>query len=155
MQETQEMLVRSLDWENPPEKGMATHSSILNLGNPLDRGAWQTIVHVVAKSHTWMSTYAMPVIFFFFKKERKAPELGMISRSFRWSISFQFLVAGRRPRTCAAGSAVTLQVWILRALWDPKHLQWINNYDSGMYEPQVLLMLESLLDLPPKSPIHK
>ena len=93
MQETQEMLVRSLNWENPPEKGMATHSSILNLGNPLDRGAWQTIVHVVAKSQTWMSTYAMPVIFFL-KKERKALDLGMISRSFHGSISFQFLVAG-------------------------------------------------------------
>ena len=112
MQETQEMLVRSLNWENPPEKRMATHSSILNLGNPLDRGAWQTIVHVVAKSQTWMSTYAMPVIFFL-KKERKAPDLGMISRSFHGSISFQFLVAGRRPRTCAAGSAVTLQAWVL------------------------------------------
>ena len=29
MQETEEMQVRSLDWEDPLEKGMATHSSIL------------------------------------------------------------------------------------------------------------------------------
>ena len=29
MQETQEMWVRSLVWEDPPEEGMATHSSIL------------------------------------------------------------------------------------------------------------------------------
>ena len=29
MQETQEMWVRSLDWEDPLEKEMATHSSIL------------------------------------------------------------------------------------------------------------------------------
>ena len=29
MQETQEMWVRSLGWEDPLEKGMATHSSIL------------------------------------------------------------------------------------------------------------------------------
>ena len=29
MQETQEMLVQSLGWEDPLEKGMATHSSIL------------------------------------------------------------------------------------------------------------------------------
>ena len=28
-QETQEMQVRSLSWEDPPEKAMATHSSIL------------------------------------------------------------------------------------------------------------------------------
>ena len=30
MQETQEMWVQSLDWEDPPEKEMATHSSILS-----------------------------------------------------------------------------------------------------------------------------
>ena len=29
MQEMQEMLVRSLGWEDPQEEGMATHSSIL------------------------------------------------------------------------------------------------------------------------------
>ena len=29
MQETQEMRVRSLGWEDPLEKGMVTHSSIL------------------------------------------------------------------------------------------------------------------------------
>lgn len=58
MRETQEMLVRSLGWENPLEKGLATHSSIL---------------------------------------------------------------------------------------------QWFNSYDSGMYEPQVPLLLENLLDLPRKN----
>ena len=36
MQETQ---VRPLDWENPREKGMATHSSVLALENSMDRGA--------------------------------------------------------------------------------------------------------------------
>ena len=30
MQETQEMQVRSLGWEDPLEEGMATHSSILD-----------------------------------------------------------------------------------------------------------------------------
>ena len=30
MQETREMLVRSLDWEDPVEKEMATHSGILS-----------------------------------------------------------------------------------------------------------------------------
>ena len=29
MQETQEMRVQSLNWENPLEEGMATHSSVL------------------------------------------------------------------------------------------------------------------------------
>ena len=38
MQETQEMQVRFLGWEDLLEEEMATHSSILGLGNPMDRG---------------------------------------------------------------------------------------------------------------------
>ena len=34
MQETQEMQVESLGWEDPLEEGMATHSSILAWGIP-------------------------------------------------------------------------------------------------------------------------
>ena len=48
MQETQ---VRSLGWEDPLEKGMATHSSIL----PREfhgQGAWQATVHGFTKSQT-------------------------------------------------------------------------------------------------------
>ena len=41
MQETQEAWVWSLGQEDPLEKEMATHSSILCLGNPMDSGAWQ------------------------------------------------------------------------------------------------------------------
>ena len=32
--------VPSLGWEDPLEKGMATHSSILAWKNPMERGAW-------------------------------------------------------------------------------------------------------------------
>ena len=39
----QDTWVQSLGWEDPLEKEMATHSSILAWGNPMDRGAWQTI----------------------------------------------------------------------------------------------------------------
>ena len=45
-----ETWVRSLDWEDPLEESMATHSSILAWKIPMDRGAWQATVHVVAKS---------------------------------------------------------------------------------------------------------
>ena len=38
--------------ENPLEKGMATHSSILAWRISMDRGAWWAIVHGVAKSQT-------------------------------------------------------------------------------------------------------
>ena len=37
---------------DPLEKGMATHSSYSCLGNPMDRGAWQVIVHGVVESQT-------------------------------------------------------------------------------------------------------
>ena len=51
----QELQVRSLGQEDPLEKEMATHSSIPCLGNPMDRGAWWTTVHGVAKSQTPLS----------------------------------------------------------------------------------------------------
>ena len=43
MQETQEMQVQSLGWEDPLEEGMTTHSSILARRIPTDRGAWWAI----------------------------------------------------------------------------------------------------------------
>ena len=46
MQETQ---VQPQSQEEPLEKEMATYSSILALGNPMDRGAWQTTVDGVTK----------------------------------------------------------------------------------------------------------
>ena len=51
----QETWIRSLGQEDPLEKGMATHSSILGWRIPKDRGAWRAIVHGVAKSRTRLS----------------------------------------------------------------------------------------------------
>ena len=48
----QEIRVRFLDQEDPLEKGMATHSSILAPENSMDRGAWQATVHGVIKGRT-------------------------------------------------------------------------------------------------------
>ena len=47
-----ETWVRTLGWEYPLEEGTATHSSILAWRIPMDRVAWQTRVHGVAKSLT-------------------------------------------------------------------------------------------------------
>ena len=47
-----ETWVWSLGWENPLEKGTATHSSVLAWKIPMDRGAWQATTHGVAKSWT-------------------------------------------------------------------------------------------------------
>ena len=52
-----ETWIQSLGWEDPLEKEMATHTSILawEKKNPMDRGAWQATVHGVAKSRTRLS----------------------------------------------------------------------------------------------------
>ena len=48
----QEMKVQSLGQEDPLEKRMATHSSILAWKTSMDREAWRATVHGVAKSWT-------------------------------------------------------------------------------------------------------
>ena len=44
--------VQSLGWEDPLEKGMVIHSSILAWTIPMDRGAWRATVHGFANSQT-------------------------------------------------------------------------------------------------------
>ena len=51
----QKTWVQSLGWEDPLEEGIATHSSILAWRISMGRGAWQPIVHGVAKSRTQLS----------------------------------------------------------------------------------------------------
>ena len=50
--EMQETWVRSLGWEDPLGEDMATRSGILAWRIPMDRGAWQAVVHRAAKSWT-------------------------------------------------------------------------------------------------------
>ena len=57
MQETQ---VKFLGWEDPLEKELATHSSILGLENPMDREAWQATVHGVARVRHDLLTKSPP-----------------------------------------------------------------------------------------------
>ena len=52
MQEMQELQVQFLSREDPLEEEMATHSSILTMGNPMVRGAWWATVHGIATSWT-------------------------------------------------------------------------------------------------------
>ena len=51
----QETRVQSLHWEEPLEEGMATHSSILALRIPMNRGAWWVAVHGVTNSQTQLN----------------------------------------------------------------------------------------------------
>ena len=50
-----ETLVRLLGQEDPLEEGMATYSSILAWGIPMDRVAWRATVCGVAKRWTRLS----------------------------------------------------------------------------------------------------
>ena len=45
-----ETWIPSPGWEDPIEKGTATHTSILAWRIPIDRGAWQTTVHAGTES---------------------------------------------------------------------------------------------------------
>ena len=63
MQETQEMKGQSLGQEDPLQKDMATHCSVL----AMDKGAWQATVHRVAKSWTWLKQLSTT---FIVKKKR-------------------------------------------------------------------------------------
>ena len=47
-----ETCVQSLGREDPLERSMATHSSILACRIPMDRGAWWAAVHVITESDT-------------------------------------------------------------------------------------------------------
>ena len=49
----QQIWVPSLGWEDPLEKEMATHSSILAWRIPMDRGAWRAAVQGVTKE--WLN----------------------------------------------------------------------------------------------------
>ena len=51
----QETQVWYLGWEDPPEKEMLTHSSILAWRSPMDRRAWWATLHGVTKSRTRLS----------------------------------------------------------------------------------------------------
>ena len=53
--EMQDTWVRTLGWEDPLEKGMATHSSILAWRIPMDRGSWCATAHGVAKGRKQLS----------------------------------------------------------------------------------------------------
>ena len=48
---TRETWVWSLGWEDPLEKGMATHSCILAWRIPWTEGAWWVTVHGITKNH--------------------------------------------------------------------------------------------------------
>ena len=53
-----ETWVQSLGWEDPLEKGIATHSSVLAWRTHMDRGTWRAATYGVAESPTQLSAQA-------------------------------------------------------------------------------------------------
>ena len=58
-----ETRVQSLGWEDPLEKGMATHSSILAWRNPMNRGARWATVYGIAKIRKRLVTITFTFFF--------------------------------------------------------------------------------------------
>ena len=58
----QETWIQSMSWEDPPEKGMGTHSSMLAWRIPY-RGASWAIVHRAANSRTQLSDKHLILLF--------------------------------------------------------------------------------------------
>ena len=68
------MQIRSLGWEDPLEKEMATHSSILPWEILMDRGDWYAAVHGVAKrvKYDWVTKQHL---YSLFKKKTIKPHI--------------------------------------------------------------------------------
>ena len=58
----QETWVQYLGREDPLEKEMAIHSSILTCKNPMDRGAWRATVHRVVRVGHDLATKPPPSV---------------------------------------------------------------------------------------------
>ena len=61
MQELQEPQVQSRGQEDPMAESMAAHFSILTWRIPLDRRAWQSTVHRIARSQTQLKQLNMQI----------------------------------------------------------------------------------------------
>ena len=57
------MWVSSLGWEDPLEKEIVTHSSVLAWRIPMDRGAWRATVYGVAKSQTQLKQLSASTVY--------------------------------------------------------------------------------------------
>ena len=71
MQEVQQPRVQSLRWADTLDEGMETHSSILALGNPMDRGAWRATLHGATSSQTQLKRLSISTRRFYLTGKKK------------------------------------------------------------------------------------
>ena len=85
----QEMLVRSLGWEDPPGGGHGDPLQYSCLESPMDRGAWWATVHSVAESDTPELTHVRPSKGEYyvckFPAPRSAPALIALTNKLWWT----------------------------------------------------------------------
>ena len=77
----QETQVQSLGWEDSPGEGNDNPLQYSCMENPMDGGAWQAIVHGVAKSRARLSNFTFYVF----------PMLTFLSSRCQTSLLFSFL----------------------------------------------------------------
>ena len=76
----QETQVRSLGWEDPLQKGMATHAGILAWRIPWTEDTWRATVHGVVKSWTRLSDFTFTFILEFLRRILKTGGEAQISK---------------------------------------------------------------------------
>ena len=74
MQETQETQAQSVGLEDLLEEGTGNPLECSCLENPMYRGAWQAMVHRVAKSWTWLKCKHSGVLIVFLAFYNKLPQ---------------------------------------------------------------------------------
>ena len=125
--EMQEMWVWSLGWEDPLEEEMATHSSILCMGNPMERGTWWATVHGFTKSQTRLTTLLtlpyilimqrkVPCIFSYHWKVRSVPDQTKILNT---NIAQRNATKDNLMLYCRVGNVVVVQSLSCVPLCDP------------------------------------
>ena len=113
-----ETRVRSLGREDPLEKKMATHSSILAWRIPWREEPGRLLVHGVAKSRTQLSNFTFTFTFlpshFSFLSTNTQYLLCIISKLSRWYCGKESTCQWRRCKTCG------FHLWVKKIPWRRK-----------------------------------
>ena len=75
------MQVQSLGREDPLQEGMTTHSSILALRIPMDRGATQAVALRIAESQTPLSNFThthMNILLYYQRRAKSVSQIGWL-----------------------------------------------------------------------------
>ena len=95
-------------------------------GNPMDRGAWQATVHIVAKSRTWLSTLARTIILLGKHMEETRIERDMCTPMFIAAL-FPIARTWKQPRCPSADE------WI-RKLWYIYTMEYYSAIKKNAFE---------------------